>query len=236
MNQIDIGAILHTVSLWALPVLLAITLHEAGHGYVAWKLGDDTAYRRGRVTLNPLKHIDLFGTIILPAVLFLSSRAAGGGFIFGYAKPVPVDVRRLGHFRRDSMLVAAAGPGANILLAVISGLLVHMARVLPGDIGDWAEGTLGVSIYINVLLAVFNMFPLLPLDGGRVIAGLMPPKMAARFYRTERYGMLILLGLIFLAPMLGEQMGMNLNILGWILGPASDYLLHLVLTLTGLTD
>lgn len=232
MNEADFGSLIHVASTWVLPVLLAITLHEASHAFVAWKLGDDTAYLQGRVTFNPLKHVDPFGTVILPGLLLLS----GTGFLFGYAKPVPVNFRRLKHFRRDSALVALAGPGSNLILAMLSGLLVHVALLMPGWLAEWSVETLINSIRLNVMLALFNMLPLLPLDGGRVLGGLLPPGLARPFYRTERYGMLILLGLIFLLPMFGRQMGLDLNILGWILGPASDYLLHLVATLTGLNS
>nr|WP_298684451.1 site-2 protease family protein [uncultured Dongia sp.] len=230
MNEADIGEIIRVASTWVLPVLLAITLHEAAHGFAAWKLGDDTAFLQGRVTLNPLKHIDPFGTVILPALLFLLP----GSFMFGYAKPVPVNFRRLKHFRRDMMLVAAAGPGTNLALAIISALLLHLLEYAPPSTVEWAFLTLKNSIILNVILAIFNMLPLLPLDGGRVLAGLLPPSLARPFYRTERYGMIILLALIFLLPFIGSQLGVDLNILGWILGPASDYLVQLIVTLTGL--
>lgn len=230
MNEADFGGLIHVASTWVLPVLLAITLHEASHAYVAWKLGDDTAYLRGRVTFNPLKHVDPFGTVILPGLLLLT----GSGFLFGYAKPVPVDFRRFKNFRRDSALVALAGPSSNLIIALVSALLIHAALLLPSWLAQWSFQTLINSIQLNIMLALFNMLPLLPLDGGRVLGGLLPPALARPFFRTERYGMIILLGLIFLLPIVGRQMGQDLNILGWILGPASDYLLHLVVTLTGL--
>jgi Zn-dependent protease len=230
VNEADIGEMIRVASTWVLPVLLAITLHEAAHGFAAWRLGDDTAYKLGRVTLNPLKHVDPFGTVILPALLFFLHSP----FMFGYAKPVPVNFGRLKHFRRDMILVAAAGPGTNLALAIISALLLHVVDLAPTGAAEWAHLTLINSIILNVILAVFNMLPLLPLDGGRVLAGLLPPPLARSFYRTERYGMIILLALLFILPMIGNQLGVDLNILGWILGPASDYLVHLIATLTGL--
>ena len=230
MNVADIGEMIRVASTWVLPVLLAITLHEAAHGFAAWRLGDDTAYKLGRVTLNPLKHVDPVGTILLPAMLFFLHSP----FMFGYAKPVPVTFRRLKSFRRDTILVAAAGPGTNLALAIISALLLHLVDLAPTAVAEWAHLTLINSIILNVILAIFNMLPLLPLDGGRVLAGLLPPSLARPFYRTERYGMFILLALIFLLPWIGGQLGVDLNILGWILGPASDYLVQLIATLTGL--
>jgi Zn-dependent protease len=232
VNEADIGNMIQVASTWVLPVLLAITLHEAAHGFAAWKLGDDTAYLLGRVTMNPLKHIDPIGTVLLPAALFFFNAP----FMFGYAKPVPVNFRRLKHYRRDMMLVAAAGPGTNLALAIVSALLLHVTALLPPSVGQWAALTLANSIILNVILAIFNMLPLLPLDGGRVLAGLLPPSLARPYYRTERYGMFILLGAIILLPMIGNQLGMDFNILGWILGPASDYLVQLVATLTGLNS
>ncbi|WP_374383673.1 site-2 protease family protein [Dongia sp.] len=230
MNGLDLTSLVQIATTWALPVLLAITFHEASHAFAAWRLGDDTAYLQGRVTFNPLKHVDPFGTIILPALLLLS----GTGFLFGYAKPVPVNYRRLKHFRRDSAIIAFAGPGSNMILAFLSALALHAAVLAPDWMAEWGVQTLINSLRLNIMLAIFNMLPLLPLDGGRVLAGLLPPSLARPYFRTERYGMLILIGLIFLVPMIGQQLGRDIDILGWILGPASDYLLHLVATLAGL--
>jgi Zn-dependent protease len=222
--------ILFLASVWALPVIIAITLHEAAHGFVAWHLGDDTAKRMGRVTFNPLRHIDAFGTIILPALLLLT-RAP---FLFGWAKPVPVNFGRLHQPRRDMVLVAAAGPGMNRTLAVISGLLIHAAALLPGGVSEWAILNLQNSIIINVLLAVFNMLPLPPLDGGRVAVGLLPRSLALPLARLERWGLFILIGLLFILPYLGEAVGLNLNIFTWLVGGPFRFLVDAIATLTGI--
>ncbi|HVZ00953.1 MAG TPA: site-2 protease family protein [Dongiaceae bacterium] len=206
------------ISVIALPVLIAITTHEASHGFVAWRCGDDTAYRMGRVTFNPLKHIDPFGTILLPLMMFFTV-----GFLFGYAKPVPINPLRFRNYRRDLVLVAAAGPGSNLILAFASALLLHLMPFTPAWFSTWAVQVLLTSIAINVVLALFNMLPLLPLDGGRVLTALLPPGLARAYARTERYGMLILIALIFLPQLVGPQLGVDINILGWILGPASSY-------------
>jgi Zn-dependent protease len=212
------------------PVVIAVTFHEAAHGFVAYRLGDDTAWQAGRVTFNPIKHIDLLGTIILPALLLLSS---SGRFMFGYAKPVPVNFRRLNHPRQDMVWVAIAGPGTNVLLAIVSSLLLYGVGLIPASSANWVATNLWNSIQFNALICVFNMLPLPPLDGGRVAVGLLPDALAMPLARLERYGMIILLLLLFLLPYIGDQIGHNLNIIGWLISVPADALIRLVLSITG---
>ena len=220
--------ILYIASIWVLPVLLAITMHEAAHGWAAWKLGDDTAKQMGRVTFNPLAHIDPFGTVILPAILIMA-----GGVLFGWAKPVPVVFSRLGNPRRDMVLVAAAGPGINIGLAIVSAIGLHFVDLQRSLFDEWVARNLVNSININLLLAIFNMIPLPPLDGGRIAVGLLPYKLAVQLARLERAGLFILIGLIFILPMLGAQLGLDLNIFGWLVGGPLEFLRGILLGALG---
>jgi len=225
----DFGSGIYIASVWILPLVLAITLHEAAHGYVALRFGDDTALMAGRVTLNPLKHVDLWGTIIIPGLLIF----ARAPFLFGYAKPVPVDFGRLGNPRRDMIWVAGAGPAMNLFLAVISALLIHGVGVLPAPALGWVADNLINSLRINVLLAVFNLLPLPPLDGGRIAVGLLPDSLARPLSRVEPFGIFILIGALFLLPYLGGMLGVELNIFRWLVGVPSHFLLELIATLTG---
>lgn len=211
-------------------MLLAITLHEAAHGFVAWRLGDDTAYRLGRVSANPLRHIDPIGTVLLPGMLFLS----GSPFLFGYAKPVPVQFRNLRNPRRDSILVAAAGPAANLLIAMASAMLVNAVFALPEQAKLWTAETLFNSILLNISLAVFNLLPIPPLDGSRVLLGLLPKQLAAVYGRLFRYGLLLVIGIILLPPLIGRSLGIDIDIIGWMMHHPVKYLWQILWPLTGL--
>src|SRR5436190_15213883 len=197
----------YEASTWVVPVILAVTFHEAAHGFVAHRFGDDTALVAGRVTFNPLKHIDPFGTVLLPALLLVTS-----GFLFGYAKPVPVDFRRLNHPRRDMVLVALAGPATNVLLAIVSSLLFYAVDFTPRSFEDWFARNLVNSLQINAVLCVFNMLPLPPLDGGRVAVGILPDFLARPLARLEPYGMLIVL-LLFVVSFVASRSGSGFLIL-----------------------
>jgi Zn-dependent protease len=191
-------SLVQTIAIWALPVLFAITLHEVAHGYAARRLGDPTAAMLGRLSLNPIRHVDPVGTIAVPVVLLLLSKLMGGGFLFGWAKPVPVDYRRLRNPRRDMALVAAAGPLANLAMALGWGLLLKLALAMDADQGLW----LGLrymavaGIVVNLVLMVLNLLPLPPLDGGRILAGLLPLPLAMRYARMEPYGLVIVIVLL----------------------------------------
>jgi Zn-dependent protease len=226
----DMENLAFAVSVWVLPVLIAVTFHEAAHGWVAWRLGDDTAYRLGRVTFNPLSHIDLFGTILLPALMLFGS---GGKMMFGFAKPVPVNFGALGHPRRDMVLVALAGPGSNLLLAVISAALIHLLPMLSGDVYQWTGHNLINSVRINLLLCVFNMLPLPPLDGGRVAVGLLPNLLSRRLARLERAGIAIILAAVFILPWIGGKIGVDLNVFWWLVVIPMEYIEKVVYVITG---
>jgi Zn-dependent protease len=241
---------LYIASTWVVPVVFAVTLHEAAHGFIALRFGDDTALRARRVTFNPLNHIDPFGTVVLPALLIVLRSP----FLFGYAKPVPVNFARLNNPRRDMVWVALAGPVTNILMALAAATAFHGIAILPGGAGlariglfqllfgelqilpspaGWVAANIVNAVIINAVLCVFNMLPLPPLDGGRVAVGLLPRRLALPLARLERYGIGIVLLLLFLLPWVGQRLGWNLNILGWLVGVPAEALIRLVLAITG---
>lgn len=217
--------LIQKIAIFALPVIFAITLHEAAHGFAARHFGDSTAWMLGRVSLNPLRHIDPVGTIVVPlAILLLSKLAGGGGILFGWAKPVPVNYGNLRHPKRDMLWVAAAGPGANLVMGLFWGLMVQVGHVMEGGFGTPLMLMGAAGVFINVVLMGLNLLPLPPLDGGRIAVSLLPPKLAIPFSRIEPYGLFILIGLMFS------------GMLGYVLWPLIALLVALIATLTGLTD
>jgi len=207
------------IAVWVLPVLFAITVHEVAHGWVARRLGDPTAFMLGRLTLNPIKHIDPVGTVLVPLALLML-----GGFVFGWAKPVPVTWENLRHPKRDMALVAAAGPGANLVMALLWALVMKLGMLLEGSVNAVAIPLLYMGfagITINLVLMVLNLLPLPPLDGGRVVAGLLPGRLSWQYGRLEPYGLMILLALLFLGllgkllqPPVALLQGLIFNMLG----------------------
>jgi len=212
--------VIQTAAVMALPLLFAITVHEAAHGWMARRLGDRTAEMLGRLTLNPIKHIDPIGTVLVPAILLIA-----GGFIFGWAKPVPVDPRNLAHPRRDMAAVAAAGPMANLLMALLWALIAKLGLVLTPTM-PWVGVPLllmgKTGIFLNSILMVLNLLPLPPLDGGRVLVGLLPDRLADKVASIEPYGMFILVGL------------MITGFLGQVIGPPITLLERLLVMLVGI--
>jgi Zn-dependent protease len=214
----DINALVQTIAVAALPVIFAITLHEAAHGYAARHFGDPTAWQLGRITLNPLKHIDPIGTVLIPAAILLFS---GGNFLFGYAKPVPVDFGRLRNPKRDMFWVAAAGPGANLVMAFFWALMFKLSWLVPQYFSVPLARMAEVGIIVNCVLMVLNLLPLPPLDGGRIAVSLLPHRLAWQFARLERWGFPILLVLLFtgilgdiLAPLVAFSAGAIETIFG----------------------
>lgn len=212
------------IAIFALPVIFAITLHEAAHGYVARYFGDMTATAAGRVTLNPLKHIDPVGTILVPLAILLASKLLGGGMIlFGWAKPVPVNFGQLRRPKQDMLWVAAAGPGMNFAMAVFWALMIQLGHALGSGFVSAPLMLMGAAgVFINVILMALNLLPLPPLDGGRIAVSLLPVKQAIQYSRLEPYGLFILLGLLFT------------GVLGFILWPLISLFIGLIALVSGL--
>lgn len=202
------------IAIYALPVIFAITVHEASHGYVARYFGDMTAAHQGRITLNPLRHIDPIGTILVPALALLV-----GGILFGWAKPVPVDFSRLRNPKRDMLWVAAAGPASNFVMAILWAITYHFAGLVPADFVMPLRLMAQAGILINVVLMVLNLLPLPPLDGGRIAVSLLPNHLAARYARIEPYGFIILLVLLFtgiLSMIMGPFIYAFVGLITWL--------------------
>jgi len=217
-------SLIQKITVFALPVIFAITLHEAAHGYVARYFGDTTAAALGRITLNPLKHIDPVGTILVPLAILLTSKLLGGGMIlFGWAKPVPVNFGQLRRPKQDMLWVAAAGPGMNLVMALFWALMIQLGHALGSSFASTPLMLMGAAgVFINVILMALNLIPLPPLDGGRIAVSLLPVRQAIQFSRLEPYGLFILLALLFT------------GVLGIILWPLIGLFIGLVAMLTGL--
>jgi Zn-dependent protease len=210
--------LVQTIAVYAVPVIFAITLHEAAHGYVAKRFGDLTAYAQGRVSLNPVRHIDPFGTVILPLILLAVSKLSGGpGILFGWAKPVPVNFSNLRHPKRDMLWVAAAGPVSNFVMALFWALMVKIGIATSGSYFSLPLAMMGAAgVFVNVIIMVLNLMPLPPLDGGRILVSLLPHRLAYGVARIEPYGFLILILLLFT------------GVLGYVLWPVIGLIMALV--------
>lgn len=217
------------------PVILAITLHEAAHGYAAYALGDDTAKRLGRVSLNPLRHVDRVGTLLLPGALLLAQLLTVGRvmFMFGWAKPVPVNASAFPNPRRGMMLVAAAGPAANFVLAWLAALALHVTGLLPAQAAGIADTLIEVFVLANLVLGLFNLLPIPPLDGGRIVVGLLPERLAMVWAKLERAGIVLVLLVVFLLPRALAEFGIQFDPVGHALNVGLPRVFDLVFRLAG---
>jgi len=220
----------YTSSTWIIPVLISISMHEAAHGYAANLLGDDTAKKLGRVTLNPFKHIDKFGTVILPIILIVIKSP----FIFGWAKPIPVKFHRLKNPLRDMVFVAIAGPVTNIILALVAASILSTMYNFGLLNNSWLVHTFTNFFLINIILAVFNMIPIPPLDGGRVAVGLLPKYFSYQLAKLERYGFFIIIAALFILPLIGQEIGIPLEPIHWFIQSVSSFLINIIAIITGL--
>lgn len=208
------------------PIIFAIVLHELAHGYVAYRLGDNTAKVMGRLSLNPIRHVDIFGTILLPALLFFSQ----AGFLFGWAKPVPVNFSNLRNFKRDMILVSAAGIITNLILAIISAVLLKLISFMPQSA---AQGIIGLfllnMVVFNIVLAVFNALPIPPLDGSKILFGWVEKPWAQKYVSSDRQGLAAIVLLAFILPIIGDKLGLNLNLFGMYLIKTSKIIISFLL-------
>ena len=227
--------ILLDLVLFGIPAIFAITLHETAHGYAAWALGDDTARRMGRLSLNPLRHVDRVGTLLVPGALVLGQLLTIGhvGFMFGWAKPVPVDPSGFPNPRRGMALVAAAGPAANFVLAWLGALGLHGVLHLPGEAASYGETMLEAFILVNLVLGLFNLLPIPPLDGGRIAVGVLPLPLARAWARLEGAGLALVLIGVFLLPRLAAEFGGRFDPVGGALNRVVPWAFQLVLRLSG---
>jgi Zn-dependent protease len=220
---------LYQIAVWLVPLVIAIVFHEVAHGLVARRLGDPTAQEQGRLTLNPIRHVDPFGTIILPLLLVISHAP-----VFGWAKPVPVNYGRLRHPRRDMVLVALAGPGMNLLLALagaaILAITVYSTNGRPGGAAELVAANALNFVLINVFLAVFNLLPVPPFDGGHVVEGLLPPPLAQQFRKVGRYSLLVLVVLLLVLPRISP----SADVVGRVVSPLVEHIVAFIVRLFGL--